>query len=166
MRPSLPNVQARQNCLTRSFFWLSVSLACSRPHNVEDVSSQEDVVRSLKNAVKSGNVSATLCVCLFESRAILAMANLRLSLPLSPFLLFPNPQIPHMLFYGPPGTGKTSTALAMCRDLYGFVYTTTCALVCLLFPVGRRFHPPTNPLTLFSLPHSLSLFLSLCTARS
>lgn len=27
--------------------------------------------------------------------------------------------LPHLLFYGPPGTGKTSTALALCRDLFG-----------------------------------------------
>jgi replication factor C subunit 2/4 len=27
--------------------------------------------------------------------------------------------MPHLLLYGPPGTGKTSTALAMCRDMYG-----------------------------------------------
>lgn len=27
--------------------------------------------------------------------------------------------MPHMLFYGPPGTGKTTTALAICRQLYG-----------------------------------------------
>ena len=27
--------------------------------------------------------------------------------------------LPHMLFYGPPGTGKTTTALALCRQLYG-----------------------------------------------
>ncbi|XP_050363502.1 replication factor C subunit 4 isoform X3 [Argentina anserina] len=26
---------------------------------------------------------------------------------------------PHMLFYGPPGTGKTTTALAICRQLFG-----------------------------------------------
>ncbi|KAI0558130.1 Replication factor C [Gracilaria domingensis] len=27
--------------------------------------------------------------------------------------------LPHLLLYGPPGTGKTSTALALCRDLFG-----------------------------------------------
>lgn len=27
--------------------------------------------------------------------------------------------LPHLLFYGPPGTGKTSTALALCKDLFG-----------------------------------------------
>jgi replication factor C subunit 2/4 len=27
--------------------------------------------------------------------------------------------MPHMLLYGPPGTGKTSSALALCRDLFG-----------------------------------------------
>jgi hypothetical protein len=27
--------------------------------------------------------------------------------------------LPHLLFYGPPGTGKTSTALAVCRQLFG-----------------------------------------------
>ena len=27
--------------------------------------------------------------------------------------------LPHMLFYGPPGTGKTTTALALCNQLYG-----------------------------------------------
>lgn len=27
--------------------------------------------------------------------------------------------LPHLLFYGPPGTGKTSTAIALCRDLFG-----------------------------------------------
>lgn len=27
--------------------------------------------------------------------------------------------LPHLLFYGSPGTGKTSTALALCRDLFG-----------------------------------------------
>lgn len=27
--------------------------------------------------------------------------------------------LPHLLFYGPPGTGKTSTALALCRGLFG-----------------------------------------------
>lgn len=26
-----------------------------------------------------------------------------------------------MLFYGPPGTGKTSTILALCKELFGFV---------------------------------------------
>lgn len=27
--------------------------------------------------------------------------------------------LPHLLFYGPPGTGKTTTALAVCRQLFG-----------------------------------------------
>jgi len=27
--------------------------------------------------------------------------------------------MPHLLMYGPPGTGKTTTALALCRALYG-----------------------------------------------
>lgn len=27
--------------------------------------------------------------------------------------------LPHLLFYGPPGTGKMSTALSLCRDLFG-----------------------------------------------
>ncbi|KAA8495798.1 Replication factor C subunit 2 [Porphyridium purpureum] len=27
--------------------------------------------------------------------------------------------LPHLLFYGPPGTGKTSTALALCRQMFG-----------------------------------------------
>ena len=27
--------------------------------------------------------------------------------------------LPHLLMYGPPGTGKTTTALALCRALYG-----------------------------------------------
>lgn len=31
-------------------------------------------------------------------------------------------QLPHCLFYGPPGTGKTTTALAICRQLYGKKY--------------------------------------------
>jgi len=26
-----------------------------------------------------------------------------------------------MLFYGPPGTGKTSTILALCKELFGYV---------------------------------------------
>lgn len=30
--------------------------------------------------------------------------------------------IPHMLFYGSPGTGKSSTALALCRQLFGKKY--------------------------------------------
>ena len=30
--------------------------------------------------------------------------------------------LPHMLFYGPPGTGKTTTALALCNQLYGPEY--------------------------------------------
>ena len=30
--------------------------------------------------------------------------------------------LPHMLFYGPPGTGKTTTALALCNQLYGPKY--------------------------------------------
>ena len=27
--------------------------------------------------------------------------------------------LPHCLFYGPPGTGKTTTALAICYQLFG-----------------------------------------------
>lgn len=47
-------------------------------------------------------------------------------LPLIPFPttthhLHPPTQLPHLLFYGPPGTGKTSTALAIARQLYGWV---------------------------------------------
>ena len=33
-----------------------------------------------------------------------------------------NQSLPHMLFYGPPGTGKTTTALALCNQLYGPKY--------------------------------------------
>ncbi len=34
-------------------------------------------------------------------------------------ILFPNLQLPHLLFYGPPGTGKTTSALAIVRQLFG-----------------------------------------------
>lgn len=30
-------------------------------------------------------------------------------------------QLPHLLFYGPPGTGKTTTALAIARQLFGYM---------------------------------------------
>lgn len=36
--------------------------------------------------------------------------------------LYRNQALPHMLFYGPPGTGKTTTALALCNQLYGPKY--------------------------------------------
>jgi DNA polymerase III delta prime subunit len=35
---------------------------------------------------------------------------------------FANLQLSHMLFYGPPGTGKTSTILALCKELFGYIY--------------------------------------------
>ena len=36
--------------------------------------------------------------------------------------LYRDQSLPHMLFYGPPGTGKTTTALALCNQLYGPKY--------------------------------------------
>jgi len=36
--------------------------------------------------------------------------------------IYKNQALPHMLFYGPPGTGKTTTALALCNQLYGRRY--------------------------------------------
>jgi len=36
--------------------------------------------------------------------------------------LYKDQSLPHMLFYGPPGTGKTTTALALCNQLYGRRY--------------------------------------------
>lgn len=57
-----------------------------RPRAISDVAHQEEVVATLKKAVKESAGRGDL---------------------------------PHLLFYGPPGTGKTSTALALCRDLFG-----------------------------------------------
>lgn len=82
----------------------------SRPRDTDGVAHQEDTISTLKNSIRTGNVSA-LPVPAGQSRAILTPAprDSRTTLP----------QLPHLLFYGPPGTGKTSTILAVARELYG-----------------------------------------------
>lgn len=88
---------------------LSTFTMVSRPRDTDGVAHQEDTISTLKNSIRTGNVSA-LPVPAGQSRAILTPArDSRTTLP----------QLPHLLFYGPPGTGKTSTILAVARELYG-----------------------------------------------
>eukprot|EP00850_Spirogloea_muscicola_P019415 SM000190S04851 [mRNA] locus=s190:38964:41642:- [translate_table: standard] len=74
-----------------------------RPKQVSEVAYQEEVVRTLENALKTGNLTEA-------QQTVLAL------------------QLPHLLFYGPPGTGKTSTALAIARQLFGPVLYKTRVL--------------------------------------
>lgn len=86
--------------------------AISRPRKVKDVAHQEEVIRTLTNTLETGNVSllCTLCGIVFVAIAILV----------GRFSSFGEcSQLPHLLFYGPPGTGKTTTALAICHQLFG-----------------------------------------------
>ena len=55
--------------------------------------------RKIDNILDQNEIIMTLRDCLYKSQAL-----------------------PHMLFYGPPGTGKTTTALALCNQLYGPKY--------------------------------------------
>lgn len=73
----------------------------SRPRTVEDVAHQEEVVKTLQKALHTANVRVFHMCTSTAPR--------------------PCPQLPHLLFYGPPGTGKTTTALAISRQLFGYV---------------------------------------------
>jgi replication factor C subunit 2/4 len=62
-----------------------------RPRRLDDVTQQHETIRALKQLLYgSGGSSLTEKVA----------------------------SLPHLLFYGPPGTGKTTTALALCRELF------------------------------------------------
>ncbi|KAF6001355.1 replication factor C subunit 4 [Cyanidiococcus yangmingshanensis] len=62
-----------------------------RPRSLDEVSQQEETIRALKQLLYGQGGGA----------------------------LVPNvASLPHLLFYGPPGTGKTTTALALCRELF------------------------------------------------
>ena len=60
-----------------------------RPHKLDDIMSQEEVVSMLRNCIDSVD---------HETGQI---------------------ELPNLLMYGPPGTGKTSSALALARELFG-----------------------------------------------
>ena len=62
-----------------------------RPRRLAEIAQQEDVIRTLTTLLSASTDSG-------EGYAA---------------------SLPHLLFYGPPGTGKTSTALALCRELFG-----------------------------------------------
>lgn len=87
----------------------SPSAAISRPRNIDEVAHQEEVVKTLRRALETNNVSG-------EGWGRRRRRARWRSNPARPV---PSLQLPHLLFYGPPGTGKTSTALAIARQLYG-----------------------------------------------
>jgi replication factor C subunit 2/4 len=62
-----------------------------RPKRLDEVTRQEETIRALKQLLYGTGGSAL----------VPKVASL-----------------PHLLFYGPPGTGKTTTALALCRELF------------------------------------------------
>ena len=88
-----------------------VLLVFSRPRQVKDVAHQEEVVRTLTNTLETGNVSiCEHCVEWVYCDRVLECGFSECGGWL---------QLPHLLFYGPPGTGKTTTALAICHQLFG-----------------------------------------------
>ena len=87
---------------------------CSRPKAMKDIAFQEEVVHTLENSIRTGNVRGPLLPPHggMSDRAI----RVRPVWWLFGVLRW---QFPHLLFYGPPGTGKTSTITAVCRELFG-----------------------------------------------
>lgn len=88
----------------------------SRPTDVTEVNSQEEVAKALSSSIESGNVRHDGIRCLIASLILPQKRFALFAFAMNDILIT---QVPHLLFFGPPGTGKTSTALALARRLYG-----------------------------------------------
>lgn len=81
-----------------------------RPRTLDEVAHQDEVVRVL-TAIVRGSPSPQPPPPHERQEASTGSAAGQAAVPRAD-------NLPHLLFYGPPGTGKTSTALALCRQLF------------------------------------------------
>ena len=112
---------------------------CSRPRTIDNVAHQEEVISTLTRALETANVRtdqfcAAVCFAALLHRAGVLVVTATYWNLLWNMSAYQNVhsgsdavQMPHLLFYGPPGTGKTTTALAIGRQLFGFVHPTAIA---------------------------------------